>query len=160
MSQQRIPASSGTAIGAAVLAVLCGTRYMSEGGAFLIQLVALGVAPEYVVGVLWNALLAVALLLGGVLLLLRKTLGRTLIVVGAALALVSALLVAGEARAYFFASLDGQTAFVSDVFTFVLSAMAVATLVLAAIRPTSDWLEGKQRAGDEEPPEQDRLPGW
>jgi hypothetical protein len=160
MAHQQNPASGGTAIGAAVLAFLCGMRYLTEGGAFLVQLVVLGVVPEYVVGILWNGLLTVALFLGGVLLLLRRTLGRTLIVAGAALALAVAILAAGEARTYFFAGVEGNELLASDFSTFMLFGMAGVTLVLAVIRPTSDWLEGKPRAGDEEPPKPDRLPGW
>lgn len=156
MSQDR---SSATAIGAAVLAFLCGMRYLSEAGAFVRQLAFLDAEPRYLTGMAWNGVLAVALFVGGVLLLLRKSLGRTLVVAGTALALVVTLLANGEVRAYFFAEVDGQPLVTSDVAAFVLFALALAALVLSVIRPTSDWLEGK-RPDDEEPPKQDRLPGW
>ncbi|WP_410660882.1 hypothetical protein [Amycolatopsis sp. lyj-112] len=152
-------ATPGTAIGAAVLAFLCGMRCLSEAAAFLVQLVVLGAAPEYVVGMVWNGLLTATLFLGGVLLLMRKNLGRVLVVIGAALALVVTVLANGEAGSYFFAEIDGQAMVTGDVAPFLLFAMTVAVLVLALIRPTSDWLEGK-RLDDEEPSKQDRLPGW
>lgn len=158
MNRQYSPAP-GTAIGAAVLAFLCGMRSLSEAGAFLVQLVVLGAAPEYVVGMVWNGLLTATLVLGGVLLLMRKNLGRVLMVIGAALALVVTVLATGEAGSYFFAEIDGQAMVTGDVAPFLLFAMAVAVLVLALIRPTSDWLEAK-RGDDQEPSKQDRLPGW
>ncbi len=165
MTYRQNSATSGTAIGAAVLAFLCGTRYLSEAGAFLLQLamddmvLENDTVPQTIVGTLWNALLAVAFILGGVLLLMRRTLGRTLIVAAAVPALVVALLFVGEIRSYVFVTVDGQDLFASDFFAFVLTAMSVATVVLAVVRPTSDWLEGK-KASDQEPPPQDRLPGW
>lgn len=145
--------SSGTAIGAAVLAILCGMRYLSEAGTFVGQLAFLEPAPQYFVGTVWNGVLTATLFVGGVLLLLRRTLGRTLVVAGTALAMVATLLANGAVRAYFFAEVDGE------VVAFVLFAMTFAVLVLSVIRPTSDWLEGRRR-DDEEPSKQDRLPGW
>ncbi|WP_410600522.1 hypothetical protein [Amycolatopsis sp. lyj-90] len=151
--------SSATAIGAAVLAFLCGMRYLSEAGTFVMQLVVMEPAPRYFAGAAWNGLLAVTLFVGGVLLLLRRTLGRTLVVIGAVLALLATLLANGEVRAYFFAEVDGQPLVTSEFAAFLLFAMAVVAVVLSVIRPTSDWLEGKRR-DDEEPRKQDRLPGW
>ncbi|OLZ54111.1 hypothetical protein [Amycolatopsis keratiniphila] len=156
MSQNQ---SSGTAIGAAVLAFLCGMRYLSEAGTFVGQLAFLGPAPQYFVGMAWNGALTATLIVGGVLLLLRRTLGRTLVVAGTALALVATLLANGAVRAYFFAEVDGETPVTGEVVAFALFVMTFAALVLAVIRPTSDWLEGRRR-DDEEPSEQDRLPGW
>jgi hypothetical protein len=156
MSQNQ---SSATAIGAAVLALLCGMRYLSEAGVFVVQLAFLDTAPRYFVGTAWNGALAVALFVGGVLLLLRKPLGRTLVVAGAALGLVATLLANGEVQAYFFVEVDGQPTVTNDLVAFLLFAMAVSALVLSVIRPTSDWLAGKRRE-DEEPSKQDRLPGW
>ena len=46
--------SSGTAIGAAVLAILCGMGYLSEAGTFVGQLALLEPAPQYFVGTAWN----------------------------------------------------------------------------------------------------------
>ncbi|RSN23507.1 hypothetical protein DMC61_33045 [Amycolatopsis sp. WAC 04169] len=156
MSQNQ---SSGTAIGAAVLAFLCGMRYLSEAGTFVGQLAFLGPAPQYFVGTGWNGVLTATLFVGGVLLLLRRTLGRTLVVAGAALALVATVLANGAVRAYFFAEVDGEPLVTSEVAAFALFVMTFAALVLSVIRPTSDWLEGRRR-DDEEPSKQDRLPGW
>ncbi|MFC9254493.1 hypothetical protein ACFWMR_08460 [Amycolatopsis thailandensis] len=151
--------SSGTAIGAAVLAFLCGMRYLSEAGAFVMQLAVFEPEPRYFVGVAWNGLLVATLFLGGVLLLMRKFLGRTLVVVGAALALAASVLANGDIRPYFFAEVDGEPLITSDFATFLLFGMAVAALVLSVVRSTSDWLEGR-RGPEEEPSKQDRLPGW
>ncbi|ANN15256.1 hypothetical protein SD37_06040 [Amycolatopsis orientalis] len=156
MSQNQ---SSATAIGAAVLAFLCGMRCLSEAGAFGVQLALLEASPPYFVGAAWNGVLAVTLFVGGVLLLLRKPLGRVLIVAGTALALAVSVLANGEIQTYFFATVDGQPLVKDDVVAFMVFATAVSALVLSVIRPTSDWLEGKRRE-DEEPPKQDRLPGW
>ncbi|UMP06034.1 hypothetical protein [Amycolatopsis sp. EV170708-02-1] len=151
--------SSRTAIGAAVLAILCGMRYLSEAGTFVGQLAFLEPAPRYFVGMAWNGALTAALFVGGVLLLLRRTLGRTLVAVGSALALVATLLANGAARPYFFAEVDGETLVTGEVVAFMLFVMTFSALVLSVIRPTSDWLEGRRR-DDEEPSKQDRLPGW
>ncbi|MBB5852821.1 hypothetical protein ACFQ05_05950 [Amycolatopsis umgeniensis] len=156
MGQNR---SSATAIGAAVLAFFCGMRYLTEAGTFVTQLAFLDTAPRYFVGTAWNGVLAVALFVGGVLLLLRKVLGRVLIVAGTALGLVATLLANGEVRGYFFAELEGQPLVTSDFAAFFLFVMTASALVLSVIRPTSEWLEGKRR-DHEEPPPQDRLPGW
>ncbi|MFE5570750.1 hypothetical protein ACFQ68_37550 [Amycolatopsis japonica] len=151
--------SSGTAVGAAVLAILCGMRYLSEAGTFVGQLAFLGPAPQYFAGTAWNGVLTAALFVGGILLLLRRPLGRTLVVAGTALAMVATLLANGAARAYFFAEVDGEPLVTGEVVAFVLFVMTFAALVLSVIRPTSDWLEGR-RPDDEEPSKQDRLPGW
>ncbi|OXM53592.1 hypothetical protein CFP75_06720 [Amycolatopsis alba DSM 44262] len=151
--------SSGTAIGAAVLAFLCGMRYLSEAGAFVLQLAVFEPAPRYFVGMVWNGVLVATLFVGGVLLLMRKFLGRTLVVVGAALALAASVLANGDIRLYFFAEVDGEPLITSEFAAFLLFAMAVAALVLSVIRSTSDWLEGRRHDG-EEPSKQDRLPGW
>ncbi len=108
------------------------------------------------IGAAWNGLLAVTLFVGGVVLLLRRTLGRALVVAGAVLALAATLLANGEVRAYFFAEVDGQPLVTSEFAAFLLFAMAVVAVVLSVIRPTSDWLEGKRR-DDEEPRKQDRF---
>lgn len=151
--------SSGTAIGAAVLAILCGMRYLSEAGTFVGQLAFLGPAPQYFVGTAWNGVLTATLFVGGVLLLMRRALGRILVVAGTALAMVATLLANGAVRAYFFAEVDGEPLVTGEVVAFVLFVMTFAALVLSVIRPTSDWLEGRRR-DDEEPSKQDRLPGW
>ncbi|MFE6610319.1 hypothetical protein [Amycolatopsis sp. NPDC057786] len=151
--------SSGTAIGAAVLAILCGMRYLSEAGTFVGQLAFLEPASRYFVGTAWNGMLTATLFVGGVLLLLRRTLGRTLVVAGTALAMVATLLANGAVRAYFFAEVDGEPLVTGEVVAFVLFVMTFAALALSVIKPTSDWLEGRRR-DDEEPSKQDRLPGW
>ncbi|MFI7115698.1 hypothetical protein [Amycolatopsis sp. NPDC049868] len=156
MSQQQSP---GTAIGAAVLAFLCGMRYLSEAGTFVGQLAFLEPAPQYFVGTAWNGVLTATLFVGGVLLLLRRRIGRTLVAAGAGLALVATLLANGAVSAYFFAEMDGEELVTGEIVAFVLFVMTFSALVLSVIRPTSDWLEGRRR-DDEEPSKHDRLPGW
>ncbi|WP_181770302.1 hypothetical protein [Amycolatopsis pittospori] len=159
MSRQGFSPTPGTAIAAAVLGFLIAVRQLAEAAVYFLQLFVDGGLPEYVVGLLWNVAVAAALVVGGILLLRRKNSGRVLLVTAVAVSLLATLFVPDDARIYFFTEAIGETQTSSDIRSFGLFGMAVAALVLALIRPTADWLEGK-RKDDEEPSKQDRLPGW
>ncbi|MEV6909850.1 hypothetical protein [Amycolatopsis sp. NPDC051071] len=159
MSQQRFLPTAGTAIAAAVIGCLIAMSHLVDAFVYLVPLVIDGGSPEYVVGLLWNGSLTAILVVGGILLLLRKNSGRVLLVAGTVLSLLAELFVPAAARVYFFADAIADTKASSDIGSLGTFAMALAVLVLALIRPTSDWLEGKPK-DDEEPSKHDRLPGW
>ncbi len=159
MSQQRFSPTAGTAIAAAVIGFLIAMRPLVDAFSYLALLAVDGGSPEYVVGILWNGSLTAILIVGGILLLLRKNSGRVLLVAGTVLSLLAALFVPDAARIYFFADAVAETRVSSDIGSLWTFAMAVAVLVLALIRSTSDWLEGKPK-DDQEPSNHDRLPGW
>ncbi len=126
-------------ITAAVLALLGGLFHLVgvAGGAVL--LAGDGDLGRSLLTFATHLLLAVALITGGVGLVLAKEFGRVATIIGAAAALVVYLLVLvlGAFGVYFLGLLDGD---VPLVYLGVLCVPAIGTLVLACLPPTARWV--------------------
>ncbi|GAB3488802.1 hypothetical protein [Amycolatopsis cihanbeyliensis] len=121
--------SGGAAITAGVLGILIGLWHIL-GVVLNLGLGGLG-ALGLLVGVLLNSVVAGTLIPGAILLFQRKLAGRMLVVLGSALALVT----------YLLTSLVSPSALASPVLAVTLGIPAVATLVLACVPATTNWLE-------------------
>ncbi|WP_327111731.1 hypothetical protein OHB12_26615 [Nocardia sp. NBC_01730] len=127
-------AGGGTGIAAALLALL-------GGGWEIFGLVSMGTAGSETFDTLAGlALVSVAvagfvaflLILGGVLLLCRLTVGRVLVIVGSALSLIN--MAVGLAMVGLFGLLP-----------IAVGVLTLATLVLAAISPTGRWIAARRQ---------------
>ncbi|WP_406276274.1 hypothetical protein OH799_05075 [Nocardia sp. NBC_00881] len=138
-------AGGGTGIAAALLALL-------DGGWKIFGLVSMGtggsrtfdtLAGLALVSVAVTGFVAFLLILGGVLLLCRLTVGRVLVIVGSALSLIN--MAVGLAMVGLFGLLP-----------IAVCVLTLATLVLAAISPTGRWIAGRRQStlpyGHQPPP--------
>jgi hypothetical protein len=133
--------SGATAITAGVLAVLGGLVALTGVVGGLIKWASLD-SPflPALIGLVSSALLIALLLPGGILLLLRKPVGRMLTIDGSALAIVLyaaffliTLLGADQPALAGFAAVGGLAALLFMV-------PAIATLILAIAKPTARWV--------------------
>ncbi|MGO4615459.1 hypothetical protein AB4305_13415 [Nocardia sp. 2YAB30] len=130
----RSSAGGGTGIAAALLALLDGGWKIFG----LVSMVTVGsrtfdtLAGLALVNLAVTGFVAFLLVLGGVLLLCRSTVGRVLVVVGSALSLIN--IVVGLVMVGLFGLLP-----------IVVSVLALATLVLAAISPTGRWIAARRQ---------------
>jgi hypothetical protein len=159
--------SGGTAITAGVLAVLGGLLFLLFTVATIIGLANLrSVLPIQVIGLVEYAVVAGTLLPGGILLFLKKPAGRMLTIIGCGISIVG---IAVNLVLVFTGVGEIGTGFGRGV---VLGALlvivpAVATLVLAIVKPTARWCG----VGEPQvihsgispypgPPQAGRPPGW
>ncbi|WP_236789301.1 hypothetical protein [Amycolatopsis sp. GM8] len=129
----------GTGIPAAVLALLGGIFHLVgvAGGAVL--LAGDGNLGRALLTFLLHLIVAATLIIGGVGLILAKPFGRSYTIAGALLALVlyASVLVLGAFGVYFLGLAD-QTLPIG--YTALLCIPAIATIVLASLRPTARWV--------------------
>jgi hypothetical protein len=134
--------SGATAIIAGVLAVLGGLLYLVSLIGGIVTLASPGF-PLWIALLLLvqNLLLAGTLLPGGILLFLRKPVGRVLTIIGSGLAiLLSAVSVAmSAAGVWYYGGVGGMFAGAAFVGLLIVLIPAGATLVLAIVKPTGRW---------------------
>ncbi len=139
--------NGATGIIAAILAILGGVWFFAGMVLHVIE-ISEHVLYFLVIGAILDFVSAALLLLGGILLLMRKGAGRVLTAIGAAFTLFMVLvtIVVRSLDLTFYFSYGGLTLFVGvgGVLIQVLIP-AIATLVLALIPPTARWVAaGKQ----------------
>ncbi|WP_330228563.1 hypothetical protein OHA40_20810 [Nocardia sp. NBC_00508] len=127
----RSSAGGGTGIAAGLLALL-------GGGWEVFGLVSMGttfgtLAGLSLISVAVAGFVAFLLILGGVLLLCRLTVGRVLVIVGSALSLIN--MAVGLAMVGLFGLLP-----------IILGVLTLATLVLAALSPTGRWIAARRQS--------------
>ncbi|MEV6909851.1 hypothetical protein [Amycolatopsis sp. NPDC051071] len=140
--------NGATGIIAAILAILGGVWFLAGVVLHVIEL-SDDVDSFLVIGAVLDFVSAALLLLGGILLLMRKGAGRVLTAVGAAFPLFMVLvtIVVRSLGLDFYFSYGGLSLFfgIGGVLIQVLLP-AIATLVLALIPPTARWVAAKKQA--------------
>ncbi|RSM49046.1 hypothetical protein DMA12_04840 [Amycolatopsis balhimycina DSM 5908] len=134
--------NGATAIIAGVLAVLGGLLYLVGLIGGIATLAGLGPLWMGILLLVQNIVLAGTLLPGGILLFLRKPMGRVLTIVGSGLAiLLSVVSVALSAAGvwYYSGGFGGMYAGAAYVGLLMVLVPAGATLVLAIVKPTARW---------------------
>lgn len=142
------PASGATAIIAGILAILGGivhAIFFVVGLGDLDRAIDQGMAT---VQVFANIALAVILLLGGILLLMRKMAGRMIVIVGSALAALWFVglgvylgnVVSDAAETYADGEGAGVAVGITGVTVFIMCIPAVATFVLSVVPLTGRWI--------------------
>ncbi|WP_157128938.1 hypothetical protein [Nocardia amamiensis] len=126
-------ASGGTGIAAGLLALLGGGWETYGLVSLLNSRIFDTLAGLALVGVAVAGLVAFLLILGGILLLCRLTVGRVLVIVGSALSLIN--LAIGLALVGLF-----------GLQPVVVGVLTLATLVLAAISPTGRWIAARRQS--------------
>jgi hypothetical protein len=132
--------SGGTAITAGVLAVLGGLWHLAGliGG-----VISLGrghvSAVSVIVGLGVNVVLAGLLLPGGILLFVKKPAGRSLTIVGSAMAILLYVVNLALAGAGLGGAGAGAVAVGGGIVVVLFCLPAIATLVLAIVKPTARW---------------------
>ncbi len=131
--------SSATAIAAAVFAVVGGLLFLVVSALAVIAVFGSDeFVGEQIVGAVEYLLVAGTLLPGGILLFLHKPAGRTLTVVGSGIAILAIVV-------NFVLNLMGAAAIDGDFRAGLLGGIAlvvvpaVATMVLALVKPTAMW---------------------
>ncbi|SDX78151.1 hypothetical protein SAMN05421504_103825 [Amycolatopsis xylanica] len=128
--------SGGTAITAAVLAILGGLVHLVGAIAGAVNLGAFANVMSIIISVGVNPILAGLLIGGGIMIFLRKPAGRINVIIGAALAIVVYATAIGFGAVGVYAHGIMPAAFVM-----LLAALpAVATVVLASLNATARWL--------------------
>lgn len=129
----------GTGIPAAVLALLGGLFHLVGVAGGAVMLAGDDNLGRALLTFLLHVIVAGVLTVGGVGLILAKPFGRSFTIAGAVLALLLyvAVLVLGAFGVYFLGLVD-QTLPIG--YTGLLCLPAIATLVLAGVRPTGRWV--------------------
>ncbi|ANN15257.1 hypothetical protein SD37_06045 [Amycolatopsis orientalis] len=141
--------NGATGVIAGILAILGGVWFLS-GLVWMIILLFNRVRPYLIVGGILDLAVGVLLLIGGILLLRRKSTGRMLVVIGAGagifFGIVSIILRASGADiVYAYGGVAVVYGFLGLIVQLLIP--AIATIVLALIPPTGRWLAaGKQPA--------------
>ncbi|WP_460443252.1 hypothetical protein [Amycolatopsis stemonae] len=141
------PKPSGvTAIIAGVLAVLGGLFAVFGVIAGVIGIVSLGfVHWLFILALVEDAILVGTLLPGGILLFLRKPMGRILTIVGSAFAILNAV-VTVVLNVVGFGSFSPGLVAAGSILGLLLAVLpAGTTLVLAIVKPTAVWCGGSAR---------------
>ncbi|WP_370944591.1 hypothetical protein AB5J62_36525 [Amycolatopsis sp. cg5] len=128
--------SGGTAITAAVLAILGGVVHLVGAIAGALNLGSFVSVMSIVISVGVNPLLAGLLIGGGIMIFLRKPAGRLNVIIGAGLAIAvyATAIVFGAVGVY-------AHGIMPAAFVMILAALpAVATVVLASLNSTARWL--------------------
>lgn len=173
------PASGGTAITAGVLAILGGlwfigqavvsfssgmmdTESMTRGMSPADQAEFEAVMPDWIgtvsiIGAVVQVILVVLLLVGAILLFMKKSVGRWMVVAGCVLAILSSI------GGFIFADMlmsdvmeqagtdvdmsgvSGVMTAAVGIFAFVMAIPAIATLILALVPPTGRWCRQGKR---------------
>lgn len=135
--------SGATAIIAGVLAVLGGLLYLFGLITSVVQLTgAVSVYRTYYLYLVQDLLLVGTLLPGGILLFVRKPIGRLLTIVGSGLAILVTLVsvVLDAVGLWHFSAGIGGTYLGGAIFGLLLVLLpAAATLTLAIVKPTAIW---------------------
>jgi hypothetical protein len=139
------PPSGGTAITAGVLAILGGIWHVISLIGMVVILSRGGVTMFVIVNGVLSAIIAGCLIAGGILLFMKKPAGRMSTVLGSGLAILTYVLAA--VLVLVAAGSDGsgtaETAGIAvggGVTVLIFSAPAIATLVLALVKPTARWV--------------------
>jgi hypothetical protein len=129
----------GTGIPAAILALLGGVFHLVGVAGGAVMLAGDDDLGRALVTFLAHLLVAGVLIVGGVGLILAKPFGRAYTIAGAVLALLLyvLVLVLGAFGIYFLGLVDSA---LPIGYTALLCVPAVATLVLAGVRPTGRWV--------------------
>lgn len=129
----------GTGIPAAVLALLGGLFHLIGVAGGAVMLAGDDALGRALLTFLLHLIVAGVLIVGGVGLILAKPFGRTFTIAGSALALLLYVLVLilGSFGVYFLGLIDRT---LPIGYTGLLCLPAVATLVLASVRPTGRWV--------------------
>ncbi|HET6287584.1 MAG TPA: hypothetical protein VFG15_12645 [Amycolatopsis sp.] len=145
--------SGSTATIAGILAILGGLWFLAGLAFHVIDLVDFAVS-FLVVGAVLDLLSAALLLSGGILLLLRKSAGRTLTVIGAGatVVLVASTFLLRAFGTHFFSYSGVTLRFGVGWLLIVVLIPAIATFVLALIPPTARWLAAKKQSSLGPPP--------
>jgi hypothetical protein len=135
--------SGATGIIAGILAIIGGLWFLSGFVFHVIYITDGNTMLYFLLGAVLDFLVGILLLIGGILLVMRKGAGRVLTVVGAASAILIGLLsvVLRLVGTHFFLSFGGVSflyGFVGLIVQILLP--AIATMVLALIPPTARWV--------------------
>ncbi|MEU5260277.1 hypothetical protein [Amycolatopsis sp. NPDC021455] len=134
--------NGATAIIAGILAVLGGLLYLVGLIGGIVTLASLGPLWMGLLVLVQNIVLAGTLLPGGILLFLRKPVGRVLTIIGSGLAILLSLVSVVMSAAgvwYYSGGLGGMYAGAAFVGLLMVLIPAGATLVLAIVKPTARW---------------------
>lgn len=146
--------SGATGMIAGILAILGGLWFLAGLAFHVIELVDFA-GSVLIGGAVLDFLSAALLLSGGILLLLRKSAGRVLTVIGAGatiLFVVSIFLMRAIGSHFFFTYSGVTLRFGAGWLLIVVLIPAIATLVLALIPPTARWLAAKKQPALAGPP--------
>ncbi|MFI6026047.1 hypothetical protein [Amycolatopsis magusensis] len=153
--------SGGTAITAGVLAVLGALWALISLVASIVVLSEYGSLLAYsYIGLGLTAIEAVLLLVGGILLFMKKPAGRWMVIVGCALVLLSyalGMVMTAVGTSGLDSSVGGAVVGGAAAGLIIVAVPAIATLVLAAVPPTGRYL--RQNAAPQQPMGHPQGPG-
>jgi hypothetical protein len=129
--------SGGTAITAGVLAVLGGLWHLVSLVGSIVIMTGAGAVPFVIISAVLSAAISGCLITGGILLFLKKPAGRLSTIIGSGLAI---LMYVASAVFVLAAPRSAGVAVGGGVAVLVFSAPAIATLVLAIVKPTARWV--------------------